>query len=99
MERKHFVTMAQTVLTRIISTSVKKGEQRYNYLVIKLPATFKGQTVTWWADKKGYGGVAVPDALGGSCMIRFSLEDRKQLKLKLGDILTATFKDKDAQVN
>jgi hypothetical protein len=100
MERKHFVTSAQTVLSRIIlMTTKKEKDKKYGYYMIKLPATFKGQTVTWWADSKGYGGKTVPSELGGSCMIRFSAEDIEKLKLKLGDTMVATFKDKDAELD
>ena len=100
MERKHFVTTAQTVLTRIISISVNKSKkQKYDYLIAKLPATFKDQTVTFWSDKKGYGGRAVAKGLGGSGMIRFSPDFLEEKKFELGDVLTVTFKDKDAELD
>jgi len=99
MERKHFVTTAQIVLTKIISVSVRKGKNKYDYLIVKLPATFKGQSVTLWSDKKGYGMVAVATSLGGSGLIRFTSEFLKERKWKLGDIITASFRDKEAKLD
>ena len=99
MERKHFVTRSQTVLTKVITISVKKPitEKKYKYRIVKLPATFKEQKVKLWNPKTNVGKIAIAQALGGSGLVRLEDEDDRK-NFKLGDILIATFEDKTAKI-
>lgn len=98
MERKHFVTSAQTVLTKVITISVRKPttNKKYKYRIVKLPATFKGQKVELWNTKRNIGKIAIAQALGGSGLIRFEDDDKKNFQL--GDTLIARFTDKMAKL-
>lgn len=91
MRRKYFETISQSVLTKVVPKTVKS----YEYLVIKLPATFLNQKVEVWSPKRKQGKFFVPTKDGGTALINVSDEDRTWIKKN--DVMVATFK-KDEKV-
>lgn len=104
MERKHFVTVGQTVLTKVISITLKKETlkkktTKYNYLIVKLPATFKSQVVTLWNPRTKFGIKKIATNLGGSGLIRLGDDPETKGKFKLNDVLTASFSDSTVKLD
>ena len=89
MQRKYFETIQQKVECDVIIRTVDNKYKKYDYHLIKLPATFMGQKVQIWHPVLKRGKWYIASKSGDSAEIRIDKEEFPGIEA--GDKIIASF--------